>query len=147
MLKLFEVVERKPIELSVLSDKKPKELKGKNKIASVKDEKKSYQIFIDDNYNLYYKDNSVLVESKSCIKRNEYGVEQVEVMNYYAKIWFKIVGLYERKNDFILDILRDLSRASEELYTQNSVSDNVRLERLYEKLIKEYLKYLKINGL
>ena len=142
MDKLFIRKEYEPIQLIVLSNKKPKELKGKSKIASVKCRRKSYQVFIDDNYNLYYKDNSVLVDSKSFIKHDDIYGDKVEVIYYYAKLWFKITGLYERRNEFILDILRDLSETSEKLYIENTVSDNVSLEDLYEKLIKEYLNYL-----
>ena len=142
MDKLFIRKEYEPIQLIVLSNKKPKELKGKSKIASIKCRRKSYQVFIDDNYNLYYKDNSVLVDSKSFIKHDDIYGDKVEVIHYYAKLWFKIIGLYERRNEFILDILRDLSETSEKLYIENTVSDNVALEDLYEKLIKEYLNYL-----
>ena len=62
--------------------------------------------------------------------------------HYYAKLWFKITGLYERRNEFILDILRDLSETSEKLYVGNTSSDNIALEDLYERLLKEYLNYL-----
>ena len=142
MDKLFARREYEPIQLIVLSNKKPKELKCKSKIASVKCRGKTYQVFIDDNYNLYYKDNSLLVDTKSYIKHDDFYGDKVEVINYYAKVWFKITGLYERRNEFILDILRDLSETSEKLYIENTVSDNVALEDLYEKLIKEYLNYL-----
>ena len=142
MDKLFARREYEPIQLIVLSNKKPKELKCKSKIASVKCRGKTYQVFIDDNYNLYYKDNSLLVDTKSYIKHDDLYGDKVEVINYYAKVWFKITGLYERRNEFILDILRDLSETSEKLYIENTVSDNVALEDLYEKLIKEYLNYL-----
>ena len=142
MDKLFQKTEYEPIQLIVLSNKKPKELKGKSKVSSVKCRGKSYQVFIDDNYNLYYKDNSVLVDTQSYIEHDDLYGDKVEVKHYYAKLWFKITGLYERRNEFILDILRDLSETSEKLYIENTVSDNVALEDLYEKLIKEYLNYL-----
>lgn len=142
MDKLFARREYEPIQLIVLSNKKPKELKCKSKIASVKCRGKTYQVFIDDNYNLYYKDNSLLVDTKSYIKHDDFYGDKVEIINYYAKVWFKITGLHERRNEFILDILRDLSETSEKLYIENTVSDNVALEDLYEKLIKEYLNYL-----
>ena len=141
---LFTKKEYKPIELIILSNKKPKELKGKSKIASVNCRGNTYQVFVDDNYNLYYKDNSLLIDTKSCIKHDDIYGDKVEITNYYAKVWFKITGLYERRNEFILDIVRDLSEVSEELYIENTVADNVALEDLYGKLIKEYLNYLEV---
>ena len=146
MKNLFERTECKPIELIVLSNKKPKELKGKTKVASVKCRGKTYQVFIDDNFNLYYKDNSALVESEVYIAHDDLYGDKVEVKNYYTKLWFRITGLYERRYEFILDILRELAKVSERQYTENSVGDNVALEDLYEKLIKEYLNYLNIKG-
>lgn len=145
MKNLFERTEYEPIELIVLSNKKPKELKGKTKVASVKCRGKTYQLFIDDKFNLYYKDNSVLIESESHISHDDFYGDKVEVNHYYSKLWFKITGLYKRRHEFILDTLKELAKASEKQYTENSVGNNVALEDLYEKLIKEYLNYLNIK--
>lgn len=119
---------------------KPKSLKGKNKIDTVKCRGQSYQVFIDDDYNLWYKDNCIVHDYKAEIVGNN-----VEVTMITTKAWIKFSGIYELKNEFILDIVRCMSKASERFYNGNSVADNVALEDLYERLAKVYLEYLEDN--
>lgn len=117
---------------------KPKELKGINKFDTVKVRDKSFQLFVDNELNLWYKDNAVIVDCESKIIDNEVK------SNWLAdKVWFKITGLYERRNQFILDTIRELSQVSEEIYTDNSVKDNVALEDIYEYILKSYFEYIR----
>lgn len=130
-----------PITIKILTNKKPKELKGKKKIASInKDGDYKVQVFIDDEHNLYYQDNYAFASCESKIVDNK-----VETEWNSCKCWFKITGLYECRNDHIVDILRDLNSYSEHLYLKNNVADNVALSRLYEEMVKLYLDYIKNN--
>lgn len=127
-----------PIEIKILTNKKPKELKGKKKIATInKDADYKVQVFVDNDYNLYYLDNHAFASCESEIVDNK-----VETTWNSCKCWFKIIGLYERRNNHIVDILRDLDSYSEHLYPKNNVADNIALGRLYEQMINIYLDYI-----
>lgn len=127
------------IKIEILESKKPKELKGKKKIATInKDADYKVQVFIDDDYNLYYQDNHAFASCESKIVDNKV----VTTWNS-CKCWFKITGLYECRNNHIVDILRDLNSYSEYLYPKNNVADNMMLSRLYEQMINVYLDYVK----
>lgn len=127
-----------PIKIEILANKKPKELKGKKKIATInKDADYKVQVFIDDDYNLYYQDNHAFASCESKIVDNK-----VETTWNSCKCWFKIIGLYECRNNHIVDILRDLNSYSEYLYPKNNVADNVMLGRLYEQMVNVYLDYV-----
>lgn len=147
MKKLFmkEVFDN-PVTLEVISrfsmtngkSLKPKELKGIKQFSSIKKRGKTLQLFIDNEFNLWYKDNSVIVGTKT------------EIINNHAKnvfigdkIWFKITGLYERRNQFILDTLRELANVSEDMYVDNTIADNIALEDIYEYMLKDYYAYIK----
>lgn len=147
MKKLFmkEVFDN-PVTLEVISRSlmtngkslKPKELKGIKQFSSIKKRGKTLQLFIDNEFNLWYKDNSVIVGTKT------------EIINNHAKnvfigdkIWFKITGLYERRNQFILDTLRELANVSEDMYVDNTIADNIALEDIYEYMLKDYYAYIK----
>lgn len=145
MQKLFEKkVYETPVELHIVSRycssekfTKPKELKGINPIGSVKCRDKSLQLFIDKDFNLWYKDNKVIVGWESEIVGNE-----VKSSINMDKIWFKFTGIYERRNAFILDILREMCDVSENIYTDNTVADNVALEDIYLHLLEMYLNHI-----
>lgn len=127
-----------PMKIEILTNKKPKELKGKKKIATInKDADYKVQVFIDDDYNLYYQDNHAFASCESKIVDNK-----VETAWNSCKCWFKIIGLYECRNNHIVDILRDLNSYSEYLYPKNNVADNVMLSRLYEQMVNVYLDYV-----
>ena len=80
-----------PMKIEILTNKKPKELKGKKKIATInKDADYKVQVFIDDDYNLYYQDNHAFASCESKIVDNK-----VETTWNSCKCWFKIIGLYE----------------------------------------------------
>ena len=126
------------LTIEILTSKKPKELKGKKKIATInKDADYKIQVFIDDDYNLYYQDNHAFASCESKIVDNK-----VEITWNSCKYWFKIIGLYECRNNHIVDILRDLNSYSEYLYPKNNVADNVMLSRLYEQMVNVYLDYV-----
>lgn len=127
-----------PMKIEILTNKKPKELKGKKKIATInKDADYKVQVFIDDDYNLYYQDNHAFASCESKIVDNK-----VETTWNSCKCWFKISGLYECRNNHIVDILRDLNSYSEYLYPKNNVADNMALSRLYEQMVNIYLDYV-----
>lgn len=127
-----------PIKIEILTNKKPKELKGKKKIATInKDADYKVQVFIDDDCNLYYQDNHAFASCESKIVDNK-----VETTWNSCKCWFKIIGLYKCRNNHIVDILRDLNSYSEYLYPENNVADNVMLSRLYEQMVNVYLDYV-----
>lgn len=130
-----------PIEIKILNNKKPKELKSKKKIATInKDADYKVQVFIDDDYNLYYQDNHSFASCESEIVDNK-----VKTTWNSCKCWFKIIGLYKRRNNHIVDILRDLNEYSEHLYPKNNVADNMTLSRLYEQMVNIYLDYINKN--
>lgn len=127
-----------PITIEILTNKKPKELKGKKKIATInKNADYKIQVFIDDAYNLYYQDNHAFASCESKIVDNK-----VKTTWNSCKCWFKIIGLYECRNNHIVDILRNLNSYSEYLYPKNNVADNVMLSRLYEQMVNVYLDYV-----
>lgn len=131
-----------PIKIKILTNKKPRELKNKNKITTInKDKDYKIQVFVDDNYNLYYQDNHAFASCESKIVGNK-----VETVWNSCKCWFKITGLYERRNNHIIDILRDLNEYSEYLHPKNNVTDNITLSRLYEQMLKIYLDYIHKNN-
>lgn len=130
------------ITIEILNNKKPKELKSKKKIASInKDADYKVQIFVDDDYNLYYQDNHAFASCESKIVGNK-----VETTWNSCKCWFKITGLYECRNNHIVDILRGLNQYSEYLYPKNNVADNIALSRLYEQMVNVYLDYIHKNN-
>lgn len=136
--KMYNEKSMNSITIEILTDKKPKELKGKKKIATInKDIDYKVQVFIDDDYNLYYQDNHAFASCESKIVHNK-----VETSWNSCKCWFKIIGLYECKNAHIVDILRDLDSYSEYLYPKNNVADNMALSRLYEHMVKVYLNFI-----
>ena len=102
-----------------------------------KDADYKVQVFIDDDYNLYYQDNHAFASCESKIVDNK-----VETIWNSCKCWFKITGLYECRNNHMVDILRDLNSYSEYLYPKNNVADNVMLSRLYEQMVNVYLDYV-----
>lgn len=114
---------------------KPKELKGIKPFAKINCRDKSFQLFLDNNNDLWYKDGKVIVYTESYVENNE-----VKNNIYVDKIWFKINGLEERKNQFILDTVRELSIVSENLYTDNTIVDNITLEDIYTEILKAYYK-------
>ena len=131
-----------PITIEVLTNKKPKELKGKKKIATInKDKDYKVQVFVDDDYNLYYQDNHAFASCESKIVGNK-----VETVWDSCKCWFKIIGLYKCRNNHIVDILRDLNQYSEHLYPKNNVADNIAMSRLYEQMVNIYLDYIHKNN-
>lgn len=131
-----------PITIEILTNKKPRELKGKNKITTInKDADYKVQVFIDDDYNLYYQDNHAFASCESKIVDNKVITEWNS-----CKCWFKIIGLYECRNNHIVDILRDLNQHSELLYPKNNVADNMALSRLYEQMVNIYLDYIHKNN-
>lgn len=130
------------ITIEILNNKKPKELKSKKKIASInKDADYKVQVFVDDEYNLYYQDNHAFASCESKIVGNKVITEWNS-----CKCWFKIIGLYECRNNHIVDILRDLNEYSEHLYPKNNVADNIALSRLYEQMVNVYLDYIHKNN-
>ena len=121
-----------------MNNKKPKELKGKKKITTInKDADYKVQVFVDDEYNLYYQDNHAFASCESKIAGYN-----VETTWNSCKCWFKIIGLYERRNNHMIDILRDLNEYSEHLYPKNNVTDNIALDRLYDQMVNIYLDYI-----
>ena len=125
-----------------MTNKKPKELKGKKKIATInKDKDYKVQVFVDDEYNLYYQDNHAFASCESKIVGNK-----VETVWDSCKCWFKIIGLYKCRNNHIVDILRDLNQYSEHLYPKNNVADNIAMSRLYEQMVNIYLDYIHKNN-
>lgn len=107
---------------------KPKELRGIKPINKAKVNDKRIQVFVDNEFNLWYKDNSLLIvenENNELIKKRE-------------KNWYKITGLYERKDLFILDIIREISHIAQEIHKDSS---KVLIENTYEEIIGIYLEY------
>lgn len=126
-------------------NKRPKELKGKKKIATInKDRDWKVQVFVDDNFDLYYQDNHVVINEESKIVTDERGTRIETTMNC-TKCWFKFEGMYSLSGEHIITVMKEMRRASEELYVENTVADNLALERLYENLLIEYLKYIDKN--
>lgn len=147
MKKLFEQeVFENPVDLHIVSRfsdsqnkfTKPKELKGINQTAKVVCRGKSFQLFIDNDFNLWYKDNSVIIGWESEIIDNE-----IKTSVNMDKIWVKFTGIYERRNEFILDILREMCDVSEKIYIDNTDADNVALEDIYLSLLEVYLNQIK----
>lgn len=117
----------------------PKELKGIKSFFKFKFEnEKTINLYLDDYFNLWYKDLSIIVGSK--------WEEPEEKVSYLKdKAFIKIEGLYERKDEHFIDIMSDLRDSSEKYYNGNIISDNLYLERLYEIILREYLKEIKRN--
>ena len=129
------------IKLKILS-KRPKELKGKKKIATINKNKDwKVQVFVDDNFDLYYQDNHVCINKESKVVSDERGTRIETTMNL-AKCWFKFEGMYSLSGEHIITIMNEMRKTSEEFYTGNIIADNLALERLYEKMLIEYLKYI-----
>lgn len=86
--------------------------------------------YIDKEKNLWYKDSALKNSS-----------------NKKYKGFVKILGLYERKNDFLLDILSDLNKTSIDYYTNNTKKDNIYLQDIYDNLLSKYYLYIRKNKL
>lgn len=86
--------------------------------------------YIDKEKNLWYKDSALKNSS-----------------NKKYKGFVKILGLYERKNDFLLDILSDLNKTSINYYTNNTKKDNIYLQDIYDNLLSKYYLYIRKNRL
>lgn len=86
--------------------------------------------YIDKEKNLWYKDSALKNSS-----------------NKKYKGFVKILGLYERKNDFLLDILSDLNKTSINYYTNNTKKDNIYLQDIYDNLLSKYYLYIRKNKL
>ena len=126
-------------------NKRPKELKGKKKIATInKDRDWKVQVFVDDNLDLYYQDNHIVINEESKVITDERGTRIETTMNC-TKCWFKFEGMYNFSGEHIITVMKEMRRTSEELYMENTVADNLALERLYENLLIEYLKYIDKN--
>ena len=129
-----------PVKIEILTEKKPKELKNKKKIASIKkDADYKIQVFIDDNYNLYYYDTHAFPSCKTEIIDN-----QVKSVWNSCKCWFKITGLYMRKDYHISDLLALINKSSVELYPDTTIGENMFWSRLYELMLNEYFKYIEV---
>lgn len=123
------------IKFKILDGKKPKELKGVKAFDKVKVREKNISVYMDESKDLYYYDNSVYIGAKSEIVDNK-----VNIIQYKTKLWFKIEGIYEHKDEFILNILNKINELSEEIYIDNTVADNIALSDIYEEILRKYLE-------
>lgn len=142
---LAKTIYNQPIKLEVINRASsnngklilPNELKKIKPFAKIKDSEsnKMLNLYIDKENNLWYKDNRIIIGCNTTC-------DNTKVLNtsVFDKAFIKISGLYERRNDFILDVLNDLSQKSALYYTDNTISSNLYLERLYEKILKLYFK-------
>ena len=117
----------------------PKQLKGIKPFAKIKFEGKTINAYKDLKGDLWYKDNSVQVKAISEIVNGICG-EEVKTTSYSLKQYVNFEGIHEYINMHSLDLIRLMCEVSEKYYTENTSGDNMRLERLYEQLLKEYLK-------
>ena len=117
----------------------PKQLKGIKPFAKIKFEGKTINAYKDLKGDLWYKDNSVQVKTISEIVNGICG-EDVKTTFYTLKQYVNFEGIHEYINMHPLDLRRLMCEVSEKYYTENTSGDNMRLERLYEQLLKEYLK-------
>ena len=117
----------------------PKQLKKIKPFAKIKFEGKTINAYKDLKGDLWYKDNSVQVKTISEIVNGIRG-EEVKTTSYSLKQYVSFEGIHEYINMHSLDLIRLMCEVSEKYYTENTSGDNMRLERLYEQLLKEYLK-------
>ena len=117
----------------------PKQLKGIKPFSKIKFEGKTINAYKDLKGDLWYKDNSVQVKTISEIVKGICG-EEVKTTSYSLKQYVNFEGIHECINMHSLDLIRLMCEVSEKYYTGNTSGDNMRLERLYEQLLKEYLK-------
>ena len=117
----------------------PKQLKKIKPFAKIKFEGKTINAYKDLKGDLWYKDNSVQVKTISEIVNGIRG-EEVKTTSYSLKQYVNFEGIHEYINMHSLDLIRLMCEVSEKYYTENTSGDNMRLERLYEQLLKEYLK-------
>ena len=117
----------------------PKQLKKIKPFAKIKFEGKTINAYKDLKGDLWYKDNSVQVKTISEIVNGICG-EEVKTTSYSLKQYVNFEGIHEYINMHSLDLIRLMCEVSEKYYTENTSGDNMRLERLYEQLLKEYLK-------
>ena len=117
----------------------PKQLKKIKPFVKIKFEGKTINAYKDLKGDLWYKDNSVQVKTISEIVNGICG-EEVKTTSYSLKQYVNFEGIHEYINMHSLDLIRLMCEVSEKYYTENTSGDNMRLERLYEQLLKEYLK-------
>ena len=117
----------------------PKQLKKIKPFAKIKFEGKTINAYKDLKGDLWYKDNSVQIKTVSEIVNGICG-EEVKTTPYSLKQYVDFEGIHEYINMHSLDLIRLMCEVSEKYYTENTSGDNMRLERLYEQLLKEYLK-------
>ena len=126
----------------------PKELKGIKPFAKINFERDGIKsAYIDNNGDLWYKDNMVIIgNTKPIIEHDELYRDTINIKYLTTKQFVKFENIHKYINLHFLDILRMMCNASESYYTDNIISDNLRLERLYEQLLKEYLKEIKARS-
>ena len=117
----------------------PKQLKGIKPFSKIKFEGKTINAYKDLKGDLWYKDNSVQVKTISEIVKGICG-EEVKTTSFSLKQYVNFEGIHEYINMHSLDLIRFMCEVSKKYYTGNTPGDNMRLERLYEQLLKEYLK-------
>ena len=117
----------------------PKQLKKIKPFVKIKFEGKTINAYKDLKGDLWYKDNSVQVKTISEIVNGICG-EEVKTTSYSLKQYVNFEGIHEYINMHSLDLIRLMCEVSEKYYTENTSGDNMRLKRLYEQLLKEYLK-------
>ena len=128
---------------SFTTPKELKEIKPFTKINFERDGVKS--AYIDNNGDLWYKDNRVIIgNTKPTIEHDEFYGDEVKTTFLTTKQFVKFENIHKYTNLHFLDILRMMCDASESYYTGNTIADNLRLERVYEQLLKEYLKEINI---
>lgn len=126
----------------------PKELKGIKPFAKINFERDGIKsAYIDNNGDLWYKDNMVIIgNTKPIIEHNKLYRDTIDIKYLTTKQFVKFENIHKYIDLHFLDILRMMCNASESYYTDNIISDNLRLERLYEQLLKEYLKEIKARS-
>lgn len=125
-----------------------KELKGIKPFAKINFERDGIKsAYIDNNGDLWYKDNMVIIgNTKPIIEHNKLYRDTIDIKYLTTKQFVKFENIHKYIDLHFLDILRMMCNASESYYTDNIISDNLRLERLYEQLLKEYLKEIKARS-
>ena len=126
----------------------PKELKGIKPFAKINFERDGIKsAYIDNNGDLWYKDNMVIIgNTKPTIEHDELYGDTIDIKYLKTKQFVKFENIHKYIDLHFLDILRIMCNASESYYTDNIIPDNLRLERLYEQLLKEYLKEIKARS-
>ena len=126
----------------------PKELKGIKPFAKINFERDGIKsAYIDNNGDLWYKDNMVIISNtKPIVEHDELYGDTIDIKYLKTKQFVKFENIHKYIDLHFLDILRMMCNASESYYTDNTISDNLRLERLYEQLLKKYLKEIKARS-